>query len=114
MFKKVAFASLYGTEVDQHFGMADMFYIYEIDGAKAALLQKRRFERNAHRCHNDENFAKAYELLKDCDAVFTAKIGQSAADYLIKKNLRVFEINAKITQVLDSIIEENNKEKTNG
>ncbi|MDR2427244.1 MAG: hypothetical protein LBD46_08740 [Endomicrobium sp.] len=114
MFKKVAFASLYGTEVDQHFGMADMFYIYEINGDNVVLSEKRRFERNAERCHNDENFAKVYELLKDCDAVFSAKIGQSAAEYMIKKNLRVFEINAKIIEVLDSIIEENKKEKTNG
>jgi predicted Fe-Mo cluster-binding NifX family protein len=114
MFKKAAFASLYGTEVDQHFVMAELFYIYEIDGDKALLSEKRRFERNDGRCHDDEFFEKAYELLKDCDAVFSAKIGQSAANYLIKKNLRVFEINAKITEVLDSIIKENKKEKTNG
>jgi predicted Fe-Mo cluster-binding NifX family protein len=111
MFKKIAFASFDGVFVDQHFGMADMFYIYDINGTESFLSDKRRVVRNDGKCHSDESFAKVYELLKDCDAVFVAKIGQSAANYLIRKNLRVFEISAEIKDVLETAIEENEKEK---
>ncbi|MDR3112242.1 MAG: hypothetical protein LBU55_03615 [Elusimicrobiota bacterium] len=108
MFKRVAFASFDGIVVDSHFGMADMFYIYDVIENQSVLFEKRRFARNDSRCHNDENFEKAYQLLRDCDAVFVEKIGQSAANFLIKKNLRVFEINAQIQEILTSIIEDNN------
>jgi predicted Fe-Mo cluster-binding NifX family protein len=111
MLKKVAFASTDGSYVDQHFGMSDMFYVFEISGRSCGAVEKRRHARNSHRCHNDESFEKVYELLKDCDAVFAMKIGQSAANYLIKKNLRVFEISAKIEEVIESIIEENKNEE---
>jgi predicted Fe-Mo cluster-binding NifX family protein len=111
MLKKVAFASTDGAYVDQHLGMSDMFYICEIQGGSYGAFEKRRHARNSQRCHNNENFENIYELLKDCDAVFSMKIGQSAADYLIKKNLRVFEIHAKIEDILESIIEENKNEQ---
>jgi predicted Fe-Mo cluster-binding NifX family protein len=107
MLKKIAFASYEGTAVDSHFGMADMFYIYEISGRNYSLIEKRRYSRGAHRCHDESNFEKAYEALKDCDAVFAAKIGQSAADFLIKKNLRVFQIEAQIEEILKEIIKDN-------
>jgi predicted Fe-Mo cluster-binding NifX family protein len=109
MLKKIAFASTDGIIIDQHFGMADMFYIYEIKDKIFSLIERRRFARSSQRCHNDENFEKAYQTLKDCDAVFSAKIGQSAANYLIKKNIRVFEINAKIEDVLNGVLEDNEK-----
>ncbi|MDR2191785.1 MAG: hypothetical protein LBO62_02740 [Endomicrobium sp.] len=110
MLKKIAFASNDGVVIDQHFGMADMFYIYELKDKAFSLIEKRRFARSSQRCHNDENFEKAYQTLKDCGAVFSAKIGQSAANYLIKKNIRVFEINAKIEDVLASVLETDKKE----
>jgi predicted Fe-Mo cluster-binding NifX family protein len=107
MFKKIAFASYDGTAVDSHFGMADMFYIYEINGKNYSLAEKRRYSRSIERCHDESNFEKAYEALKDCDAVFAAKIGQGAADFLIKKNLRVFQIEANIEDILKEIIKDN-------
>jgi predicted Fe-Mo cluster-binding NifX family protein len=111
MFKKAAFASYDGITVDSHFGMADMFYIYEIDGQKYYLAEKRRYSRSTERCHDENNFEKAYAALKDCDAVFAAKIGQSAADFLIKKGLRVFQIESEIKEILEEIIKENKNEQ---
>jgi len=103
MIKKAAFASTDGIVIDQHFGMSDMFYIYELRGGDFVLSEKRRFARDSGRCHNDEFFEKAYLALKDCDAVFSARIGQSAANYLIKKGMRVFELEAEIEEVLKQL-----------
>ncbi|AKL98067.1 NifB/NifX family molybdenum-iron cluster-binding protein [Endomicrobium proavitum] len=108
--KKIAFASTDGVYVDEHFGRADMFYIYDIL-PKPSLTERRRFARSTERCHDESNFEKAYETLKDCEAVFASKVGQSAAEFLIKKNIRVFQVEEKIEDVLEAIIEENKNEQ---
>jgi hypothetical protein len=76
MLKKTTFASCDGTSVVGRLDMSDMFYIYEIYGQNYYLAEKIRYSRSTERCHDESNLEKAYEVLKDCDSVFTAKIGQ--------------------------------------
>jgi predicted Fe-Mo cluster-binding NifX family protein len=111
LLKKIAFASSDGIFINQHFGYADMFYIYEFNESKKNFLfiEKRRFIRDFYNNlgHNIDNLEKVYNLLKDCNGIFINKIGISVSKYLIQKGFRIFEINAKIKDVLEAVIEQN-------
>ena len=54
--------------------------------------------------HDTTRFDKIIELLSDCDALLVQKIGPGAAEYLIRKNVRVFEVSGSIDAVLKKFI----------
>ena len=105
---KVAVASSDGVNINEHFGRAAFFRIYELSencydfselrDAVAACQHKHE--------HSHTNFDSIIELLKDCDAVLVGKIGEGAAAYVISKGLRVFEVSGSIDGVLSYLINE--------
>ena len=68
------------------------------------------------RGHSETNFERVLSLVSDCDALLVSKIGESAAAYLIERNVRVFEVQGEIDAVLKKIIAERllKKEEKNG
>jgi nitrogenase molybdenum-iron protein alpha/beta subunit/MoaA/NifB/PqqE/SkfB family radical SAM enzyme len=98
---RVAVASRSGVVVDQHFGDADQFYIYESDGVSARLIETRRAPgggRSCDRCGGNTTRAEpksgriavALETVADCKAVVAVRIGVSPAKQLARKGIAVF------------------------
>jgi nitrogen fixation protein NifX len=118
MIKRAAFASSDGNFIDYHYGRAASFFVYEFGGSRApALLGKRRHYRipvqgavEQGAAHGREDLEKVAELLRDCDALFTAKIGETPAKFFIGRGVRVFQIEERIDRVLEAIEKENEKE----
>ena len=82
---KVAVASKNGQSIDLHFGHADIFWVYHLNENEITLLEKREVEKYCHG-HTGSQTAmqKILETVKDCHAVFSAKIGDAPAEKLNK------------------------------
>ena len=105
---KIAAASTDGVNINEHFGRASIFRIYEINKDGCSYIEPRDAVaacQHAH-SHNQTNFDRIIDLLSDCDAVFVSKIGEGAAAYLISRGLRVFEVSGEINAVFEKVIED--------
>jgi predicted Fe-Mo cluster-binding NifX family protein len=92
MAKRIALASSDGRIVDTHFGHAESFYVYEIDGASASFVEKRQVSAScSKRSHDESSFDATLTTLSDCSAIVVSVIGYGAAAYLAGKGMRVFE-----------------------
>ena len=90
----LAVASKEGVAISEHFGHAKQFWIYRVTQQQCELLERREVEHYCLGNHSSKTaLAGILETIKDCHAVFVAKIGdgpiqklqdigvQSVADY---------------------------------
>lgn len=103
---KVAVATSDGFTVNEHFGHAKFFRVYELGENGHTFLEVRdAVAACQHQLgHDTTRFDKIIELLSDCDALLVQKIGEGAAAYLISRNVRVFEVSGAIDAVLEKFI----------
>jgi nitrogenase molybdenum-iron protein alpha/beta subunit/MoaA/NifB/PqqE/SkfB family radical SAM enzyme len=113
---RVAVASRSGVVVDQHFGYADQFYIYESDGVSTRLVEMRRTpggRGGCGRCGGDKavvaprpgRLAGALEAVADCKAVVAMRIGLSPARQLADKGIAVFSTYENIDKAVRAAAE---------
>ena len=99
---RAAFASVDGSNIDQHFGSARWWRIYDITGDGGAFVETRKsLAKCAGRCEG--GFTHLLELLDDCDAVFVSKIGETAAAFMISRGKRVFEAAGEVAEIIEEI-----------
>ncbi|MDR0882349.1 MAG: nitrogenase cofactor biosynthesis protein NifB [Candidatus Adiutrix sp.] len=96
---KIAVVSKSGVVVDQHFGQADRFYIYESDGREVRLLETRPIRRAGGgpslcggSCGGGEArqpgfTATLVEAVGDCNCVLALRIGESPSQRLKEKGI---------------------------
>lgn len=103
---RLAVATSDGFTVNEHFGHAKFFRVYDINQSGYDFIEVRdAVTACQHRLgHDTTRFDKIIELLSDCDALLVQKIGEGAAAYLIAKNVRVFEVSGSIDAVLEKFI----------
>jgi len=109
---RIAFAST-GEYVDQHFGSARYFQIYDLaeDGSRKHV--ETRIAEAKCRGNCEGGFDHLLQILNDCDAVFVSKIGQSAAAFMISRGKRVFEASGRVEDIIAKLAEENFLEGVN-
>lgn len=80
---KVAVASKHGAAVDEHFGHARRFWIYEVTTDGCELLEQREVD---NYCHGNGSSKPAMtqilQTIDDCEAVLVARIGEGPAEKL--------------------------------
>ena len=103
---KIAIATTGGLTVDEHFGHAKFFRVYELTENGHSFIEVRdAVAACQHQLgHDTSRFDKIIELLSDCDAILVQKIGEGAAAYLISRGVRVFEVSGSIEAVLDKLV----------
>lgn len=88
---KIAVASKHGKLVDQHFGHAAKFLIYQGDGRKFHVSEERQVEKycaGMEACDTEEmKRDDIINALQDCDAILTMRIGYHAKERLRKKGI---------------------------
>lgn len=99
---RIAFASIDGTYIDQHFGSARYFQIFDVTESESTLVESRKAKAFCNG-HCEGGFDQLLELLGDCDAVFALKIGQGAAAYMIGHGKRVFEAFGTVDDVIEQL-----------
>lgn len=106
---KVAVCTTNGNEVDIHFGRTETFYIYEMGKSNIAQLEYRFIEKYCagySSSEHDFEFDKLnniYDSLKDCEVLFTAKIGEAPKAALIYKGISVIECETAISKLPELI-----------
>lgn len=100
---KVAFASTDRTRVNQHFGAAEGFAIYEVTPDKATLVGVGEFAEESMDGNEDKLVAKV-DFLAGCAAVYVMAIGASAIKKLMAKGVQPIRIN-EIDAIDDLLLE---------
>jgi len=98
---KVGFATTDGINVDEHFGRAGMFAIYELTGDGYKFVEMRKFSEGRDKAieetkgqgqiHDDLVRGKT-DRLADCRIIYLTEIGGPSAARLVKKNIMPIKV----------------------
>jgi nitrogen fixation protein NifX len=91
MTVKIAFASNDRRLVNQHFGAAEAFAIYEMSETDTNLVEVAEFIETAMDGHEGKLAAKI-ELLEGCAAVYCNAAGASAIQQLLAKGIQPMRV----------------------
>ncbi|GAW93889.1 nitrogenase component 1 [Calderihabitans maritimus] len=102
---KVAVASRNGLTVDQHFGRAEQFMIFEICGENINLLEIRRpslvSENSCSQPKGKDGLQHRLDLLSDCQGVICVRAGRCVRERAEEAGLMVFESEGPLFQALE-------------
>jgi nitrogen fixation protein NifX len=113
---KVAFATTDGKQVDEHFGRAGMFAIYEIVETGYRFVEMRKFAdgmdmavvdtKDMGALHDDAVQNKV-DRLSDCKLIYLTEIGGPSAARLVKKGIMPMKMKeiVSIESALDQLLE---------
>jgi len=83
--KRIAVVSTDEIHVNEHFGRAREFFIYDLDGGMT-FLEKRPAETlsigDPNHAFDPKKFGRISELLQDCSQVYVTQIGDTPAKKL--------------------------------
>ena len=101
---RVAVASNDGVLVDEHFGRAKAFRIYEVaeDGASRLLEERAILPHGKGTTETAHASDATVEQLSDVDAVLVAQIGPGAQSSLTRKGIRSFALGGPVDRALSS------------
>jgi nitrogen fixation protein NifX len=98
---KVAFATTNGVSVDEHFGRAGTFAVYDLNGQGYRFLEMRKFAegrdtaveetKGTGRTH-DDLVEKKVNKLADCKIIYLTEIGGPSASRLIRKGIMPIKV----------------------
>jgi nitrogen fixation protein NifX len=108
---KVAFATTDRLRVNQHFGAAEAFAIYEVTPDKATLVGIGEFAEEAMDGNEDKLIAKV-DFLEGCAAVYVMAVGASAIKKLMAKGIQ--PIRTAEVEAVDELLGEISKAMTEG
>lgn len=113
---KIAFATTDGVNVDEHFGRAGAFAIYDLTRDGYAFREMRKFAdgrdsvveetKGMGRVH-DDLVEKKVNRLADCKIVYLTEIGGPSASRLIKKGIMPIKVKdvVSIEESLEKLFE---------
>lgn len=87
----VAFASLDGDMVDQHFGSAQAFYVYDIQADSANLIAKKQFGIEK-KDGNEDKLKPKLRWLAGSDIVYCGSVGGSATRQLVSLGITPIQV----------------------
>ena len=88
---KIAFATSDRRAVNQHFGAAESFAVYELSENETRMIEVVEFIETAMDGHEGKLAAKV-ELLGDCTAVYCNAVGASAIQQLLAKGIQPMRV----------------------
>ena len=102
---RVAVASSDGKYVNQHFGHAQQFLIFDLqDNGKYKFIELRK---NAPSCSggvgNSDAREKTLDVLEDTDVVLVSHIGPGAVESLISRGIQPYKTPTFIVEALKNL-----------
>lgn len=91
---RVAFASIGLKEVNQHFGLADGFAIYEISADGYVMQEGAEFDpsKSYHPGHSEDKLTDKIDLIKDSVAVYSNAVGPRAVTRLLERDIHPIKV----------------------
>lgn len=113
MLIKVAVASSDGKYINQYFGMASQFMIFELneDGTYQFLELRENKPACSVEGHSELSMEESVELISDCQAIIASQIGPGAIDILLKNNIDPYIAPSFIEDTLKQLVVIRNKEE---
>ncbi len=104
---KVAFATTDMKYVNQHFGSAESFVIYEVDMENTAMLEAVQFGQ-LKQDGNEDKLTVKLDALDGCIAVYSQAVGASAVAQLKARGIQPVKVSpgSGISDLLKSLQEE--------
>ena len=100
---RIAMVSTDGIHVNDHFGMAKRFLIYDMD-QDLTLVADRSTEKLSIRDPNhpfdSEKFKRVSDVIKDCDRVYVTRIGDGPAGKLKEMGIEAIVFDGPIDTIL--------------
>ncbi len=103
---KIAFATTDGKNVNEHFGRAGMFAVYEISKGRCNFLEMRKFSDGMDRTvvdtkdmgplHDDAVQSKV-DRLADCKLIYVTELGGPSAARLVKKGIMPMKVKEPVS-----------------
>ncbi|HBE77582.1 MAG TPA: dinitrogenase iron-molybdenum cofactor biosynthesis protein [Firmicutes bacterium] len=107
MSERVAVASTDGKFVNEHFGRAKQFLIFELHENGYQFIELRQNQPSCHVESPDESaHLQTVKLLADCKAVLVARIGPAAEQYLVQHGIKPLIIADFINEALQQVREQ--------
>jgi predicted Fe-Mo cluster-binding NifX family protein len=104
---RIALTSTDGKAVNQHFGHARTFHIFDLNDRDWAFVETREVEACCQdHDHTTDRFDAVLKTLSDCEAILASKIGYGAAQYLMQHGMKVCQAAGAIPDVLEEVIQE--------
>jgi nitrogen fixation protein NifX len=104
MSYRVAVASTDGKYVNEHFGRAKQFLIFELDDNGYQFMELRQNKPSCNVEQSEESgHLKTVQLLEDCKAILVARIGPGAEQYLLQNGIKPLIIPDFIDEALQQI-----------
>ena len=105
-----AVATKSGVLVDQHFGHAKEFHIYEFVDSAVRFLEKRPVEKycdGQEECNSQKSKIDGIlKTIEGCNAVLAMRIGYSPMKRLEEKNIKVIQICSTINEAIENAVYE--------
>ena len=109
MTYRIAIASSDGQAVDQHFAKAENFLIYEITEGNVDFVEDRLVNGSiSGSYHSDALIEEITNLLNDCKAVFTLKIGERAMRHLNINGIKSFAVDFSLNFIFTMLLKRQN------
>jgi nitrogen fixation protein NifX len=107
---KVAFTSTTGEMIDQHFGMAESFCIWEVGPEESHFVETVQVGKSGD--DEEDKIASRVGLLTDCAIVYTMQIGGPAAAKVVSKKIHPMKTGketsiAEIVEKLEEVLRGN-------
>lgn len=103
---KVAVASTDGKVVNDHFGRAKAFYIFELEKDRITYIEKRETAPSCPTYTGGEGVPEgsqdAVDTVADCAAVVVAQIGAGAIRRLEKRNITALVLPLVLEEALEA------------
>lgn len=107
MAYRVGVASSDGKFINQHFGRARQFLIFDVTAGDTPTADFIALRENAPPCsygkHDGNMLEKTVELLADCQLVLVTKVGPGARAALAAKGITALEITLFIDEALEKV-----------
>lgn len=105
MAYKIAVASTDGKFINEHFGRATQFLIFQVTEGKYIYQESLKTQPYCMQGEHDEHQLKsASEVLTGCRAVLVSRIGSGAAEILERQGIQALEVQDYIEDALVKII----------
>ena len=108
---KVAFATTDGINVDEHFGRAGLFAVYELTDKDYKFIEMRKFAEGRDTAIentkgkgpiHDSKVEKKVTKLADCKIIYLTEIGGPSAARLVKKGIMPIKVK-EIVSIKESL-----------
>ena len=102
---RIAVASSDGIVVNNHFGKARAFYIYEVKEEELTLLEVRKLPPVCEGGdHDEERLRENVEKLSDCTHLLVSRVGNGARAVLESRGISCYEIPGIISESIDKLV----------